>query len=179
MKNLNKLLYAASYAAQKHTAQRRKGERCEPYINHPLEVANLIANIGAIDDAEILTAALLHDIVEDCGVSNGEIAEIFGERIASYVAEVTDDKSLEKAERKRLQIEHAPHLSSGAKVIKLADKISNVKDMTDSPPDWPMERRSAYIDWSVAVVAGLRGVNGQLESRFDSQVQRARRELSL
>jgi GTP diphosphokinase / guanosine-3',5'-bis(diphosphate) 3'-diphosphatase len=176
--NLNNLLHAASFAAQKHTGQKRKGERGEPYINHPLEVANLIANIGGIDDIDVLMAAILHDTVEDCGVSGEEIALLFGEKVAGYVLEVTDDKSLPKAERKRLQVEHAPHLSQGAKIVKLADKISNINDITNSPPaDWTIERRREYVDWGVAVVAGLRGVNESLEAHFDSLVSRARQQL--
>jgi GTP diphosphokinase / guanosine-3',5'-bis(diphosphate) 3'-diphosphatase len=173
--NLKKLLQAASFSAQKHTGQRRKGERGEPYINHPLEVANLIASIGAVDDYDILIAAILHDTVEDCGVTREEIEELFGEKVAGYVMEVTDDKSLPKAERKRLQVEHAPHLSPGAKIVKLADKISNIADITNSPPaDWSVERRLAYIEWGVDVVAGLRGANGPLEKYFDELVERAR-----
>jgi GTP diphosphokinase / guanosine-3',5'-bis(diphosphate) 3'-diphosphatase len=176
--NLNNLLHAASFAAQKHTGQKRKGERGEPYINHPLEVANLIANIGGVDDIDVLMAAILHDTVEDCGVSGEEIALLFGDEVAGYVLEVTDDKSLPKAERKRQQVEHAPHLSHGAKIVKLADKISNINDITNSPPaDWTIERRREYVDWGIAVVAGLRGVNESLEAHFDSLVARAKRRL--
>ena len=173
--NLNKLLHAASFAAKKHTNQKRKGAAGEPYINHPLEVANLIANVGGVDDHDILIAAILHDTVEDCGVTREEVAEMFGETVAGYVMEVTDDKSLPKAERKRLQVEHAPHLSPGAKIVKLADKISNITDIANSPPaDWPVQRRLEYIDWGVAVVDGLRGANAELEEHFERLVERAR-----
>ena len=177
--NLQLLLRAASFAAQKHTDQKRKGERGEPYINHPLEVANLIANVGEVDDLDVLIAAILHDTVEDSSVTREEIAEKFGDTVANYVMEVTDDKSLPKAERKRLQVEHAPHLSLGAKTVKLADKISNISDITNSPPaDWPVERRLAYIEWGIAVVNGLRGVNGPLEAHFDSLVERAKAKVA-
>ena len=177
--HLNNLLHAASFAAQKHKTQKRKGENGEPYINHPLEVANLLANIGGIDDIDILMAAVLHDTVEDCGVTGDEISVLFGDTVAGYVLEVTDDKGLEKAERKRLQIEHAPHLSPGAKAVKLADKISNITDVTNNPPSgWSAERRREYIEWGVAVVAGLRGVNESLEAHFDSLVARARTMLN-
>lgn len=178
MNTITNLLHAASFAARCHTGQKRKGERGEPYINHPLEVANLIANIGGVDDIEILMAAILHDTVEDCGVTGEEIALLFGERVARYVLELTDDKSLPKAERKQLQVEHAPHLSPEAKIVKLADKISNITDITNSPPaDWPVDRRREYIEWGVSVVAGLRGVNDGLEAHFDSLVARALRIL--
>ena len=173
--DLNKLLQAASFAAKKHTNQKRKGEAGEPYINHPLEVANLIANVGGVEEMDILIASILHDTVEDCGVTRDEIAEAFGEAVAGYVTEVTDDKSLPKAERKRLQVEHAPHLSHGAKIVKLADKISNITDIANSPPaDWPVERRLEYIDWGISVVEGLRGANAELEAYFDQLVERAR-----
>lgn len=179
MNQLNNLLHAASFAAQKHKTQKRKGENGEPYINHPLEVASLLANIGGIDDIDILMAAMLHDTVEDCGVSEEELRLLFGATVAAYVLEVTDDKGLEKAERKRLQIEHAPHLSPGAKAVKLADKISNITDVTNNPPaGWSTERRREYIEWGVAVVAGLRGVNEPLEAHFDSLVARARNTLN-
>ncbi|MEO5857602.1 MAG: HD domain-containing protein [Pyrinomonadaceae bacterium] len=169
---MNNLLHAASFAAQAHTGQTRKGERGEPYINHPLEVANLIANVGGVTDIDVLMAAILHDTVEDCGVTGEEIANLFGKTIAGYVLEVTDDKSLPKVERKRLQIEHAPHLSAGAKTVKLADKISNINDITNSPPaDWSTERRREYIEWGASVVAGLRGVNQPLEKHFDELVK--------
>ncbi len=174
MNTLDKILHAASFAAQKHTGQRRKGEDSEPYINHPLEVANLLANAGGIGDADVLIAAILHDTVEDTGVEPDEITAIWGERVTSLVLEVTDDKSLPKAERKRKQVEHAPHLSPEAKTIKLADKISNIRDVTNSPPaDWEIERCIAYVDWGREVVAGLRGANTELERVFDEAAEMA------
>ena len=175
MNDLSKLLQAASFAAKKHRYQKRKGDDAEPYVNHPLEVANLLANVGKIDDYDILIAAVLHDTVEDTETTPEELTELFGARVCGYVLEVTDDKSLEKAERKQLQVEHAPHLSEGAKQIKLGDKISNITDVTNNPPaGWSRERKIEYIDWGTRVVAGLRGVNEDLESYFDETVRRAR-----
>jgi guanosine-3',5'-bis(diphosphate) 3'-pyrophosphohydrolase len=179
MNTINKLLEAASFAAQRHTGHYRKGNDNQPYINHPLEVANLLANVGGIDDVDVLIAAILHDTVEDVGVKPEEIRGRFGERVTGIVLEVTDDKSLEKAERKRLQVEHAPHLSPEAKVVKLADKISNITDVTNNPPaDWPLERRREYIDWGEAVVKGLRGSNASLESKFDDIVKSSRQAMT-
>ena len=179
MNNLNKTLHAARFAAEKHTGHFRKGSRREPYINHPIEVANMIANVGMIDDEDILSAALLHDTVEDCGVLPEEITEKFGETVAAYVMEVTDDKQLPKHERKQLQIEHAPHLSYGAKVIKLADKISNVRDVIASPAeDWDKQRRVEYVQWAVNVVEGLRGSSDQLDELFDEVVAMANDRLA-
>ena len=175
MNNLATLLQAASFAAKKHRYQKRKGDDAEPYVNHPLEVANLLANVGQIDDYDILIAAVLHDTVEDTETTREELTELFGEKVCGYVLEVTDDKSLPKAERKQRQVEHAPHLSTGAKQIKLGDKISNITDVTNNPPaGWSKERKIEYIDWGERVVAGLRGVNERLENYFDETVRKAR-----
>lgn len=177
MNDLSKLLQAASFAAKKHRYQKRKGDDAEPYVNHPLEVANLLANVGKVSDYDILIAAVLHDTVEDTKTTPEEITGLFGETVSGYVLEVTDDKSLPKDERKQKQIEHAPHLTDGAKQIKLGDKISNITDVTNNPPaGWSKERRLEYIDWGEKVVAGLRGVNANLESYFDETVRRARAE---
>ncbi len=179
MNSLATILDAASFAAKKHTGQKRKGSDGEPYINHPIEVANLLVSVGKIEDDDMIVAALLHDTVEDCGVSHEEIEENFGTVVASYVRELTDDKSLPKEERKNLQIEHAPHLSHGAKQIKLADKISNIRDVIENPPDgWDVQRRREYVEWGEKVVAGLRGANPGLESLFDSVVSSARAQLT-
>ena len=173
--DLRTLLRAASFAARKHTGQKRKGANEEPYINHPLEVANLLANIGKVADYDILIAALLHDTIEDVGVRKEELADLFGERVAGFVAEVTDDKSLPKQRRKELQVEHAPHLSTGAKQIKLADKISNITDIMNSPPsDWSQQRKIEYVEWGESVVAGLRGANEHLEKYFDETAAQAK-----
>lgn len=175
MNNLPKLLEAASFAARKHTGQRRKGADGAPYINHPLEVANLLINVGGVTDFDVLIAALLHDTIEDTGTSREEIAEKFGENVASIVSEVTDDKSQPKNVRKEKQVEHAPHLSTGAKQLKMGDKISNITDILKNPPaDWSKERRLEYIDWGERVFAGLRGANENLERYFDELVATAK-----
>lgn len=177
MNNLAKLLQAASFAAKKHRYQKRKGDDAEPYINHPLEVANLLANVGKVEDFDILIAAVLHDTVEDTETSPAELTELFGAAVCGYVLEVTDDKSLPKEERKLKQIEHAPHLSGGAKQVKLGDKISNITDVMNNPPaGWSAQRRLEYINWGEKVVAGLRGVNTGLEKHFDELVQKAKLE---
>ena len=178
MNNTAKLLQAARFASAKHVSQKRKGNDGEPYINHPLEVANLLANVGKVEDHDILIAALLHDTVEDTETTEAEITELFGESVTKMVLEVSDDKSLPKAERKQKQIEHAPHLSVGAKHIKLGDKISNIGDVMKNPPDgWSNERRREYVEWGEKVVAGLRGTNENLEKHFDELVAQAKSEL--
>jgi guanosine-3',5'-bis(diphosphate) 3'-pyrophosphohydrolase len=161
------ILRAAAFAAERHRGQRRKGADASPYINHPLALANLLCECGERDPT-ILMAALLHDTVEDTGTTLTEIEQVFGGRVAAIVGEVTDDKSLPKSERKSLQIEHAAHLSAAAKLVKLADKICNLRDMDTSPPiDWPLERRREYFDWAKQVVDRMRGTHVQLEELFD------------
>jgi guanosine-3',5'-bis(diphosphate) 3'-pyrophosphohydrolase len=162
---MNRILQAASFAATKHTGQRRKNAAAGPYINHPIEVAEHLSTVGGITDEDILIAALLHDTVEDTDTTREEIAEWFGENVASLVMECTDDKSLPKQERKRLQIVNAPHKSPGAKQIKLADKTCNLRTMVEDPPaDWPLQRQIEYFEWAEKVVAGLLGQNEALDA---------------
>jgi len=163
------ILKALEFAATKHRDQRRKDREASPYINHPIALANVLCNEGGVTDVEVICAALLHDTVEDTETSVTELEELFGKRISSIVREVSDDKRLPKAERKRLQIEHAGALSDGAKLVKLADKICNLRDVLTSPPaDWPLPRRQEYFDWAKQVVDRIRGMNGKLEAIFDA-----------
>lgn len=163
------LLDAALFAAQKHRHQRRKDAAASPYINHPLAVAHILANEGGIEDPVVLIAALLHDTIEDTDTTAGELKEKFGEEIAEIVLEVSDDKDLPARERKRLQVEHARSASPKAKLVKLADKIANLRDLGHSPPaGWPLARKQDYFDWAKAVVDGLRGINPRLEAAFDA-----------
>ena len=165
------LLQALKFAAEKHRKHKRKGVEASPYINHPIEVAEVLATSGQIDDLTTLQAAILHDTIEDTDTTESDLEKLFGAEVAKVVSEVTDDKSLPKQERKRLQIEHAPHLSDRAKQIKIADKTCNVRDVGSKPPaDWDEVRRKEYFDWAEAVVAGCRGVNKGLEDYFDECV---------
>lgn len=162
------VLRAATFAADKHRGQRRKDAEASPYINHPLALASVLTNEGKISDTNVIAAALLHDTVEDTETTIEELQAAFGIEIAEIVAEVTDDKSLPKAERKRLQVVKSAAKSDGAKLVKLADKICNLRDIVASPPpDWPVERRQAYFDWAEQVIAGTRGVCPALEQAFD------------
>jgi (p)ppGpp synthase/HD superfamily hydrolase len=159
---------ACRLAAERHAGQKRKGATGEPYLNHLAEVAELVAEATGGGDPHLVAAAYLHDAVEDTATTRAELAERFGQDVADLVAEVTDDKSLPKAERKRLQIEHAPGLTPRAKVLKLADKTSNLRALAASPPvDWSVERRRDYVAWGRDVVTGLRGACPWLEARFD------------
>jgi guanosine-3',5'-bis(diphosphate) 3'-pyrophosphohydrolase len=167
MAGMDTVFEALEFAAQKHGDQRRKDPEASPYINHPIALAHILWGAG-VQDPVVITAALLHDTVEDTETTEEELVEHFGRNVASVVMEVTDDKNLRKSERKALQIEHAPHLSREAKLVKLADKISNVRDVGSKPPtDWTLERRREYFDWAKRVVDGLRGVDPRLERLFD------------
>ncbi|MBN2062731.1 MAG: bifunctional (p)ppGpp synthetase/guanosine-3',5'-bis(diphosphate) 3'-pyrophosphohydrolase [Deltaproteobacteria bacterium] len=169
------LLKSLEFAAEKHRNDRRKGADRSPYINHPIEVASILANIGGVYNISILAAAILHDTIEDTDTSPNEVEKAFGREICSMVKEVTDDKSLSRVKRKRLQVENAPLLSTAAKLIEIADKISNIREVTDNPPSrWSLKRRREYVDWAERVVAGCRGVNQGLETFFDQVLRRAR-----
>ena len=167
------LLKALAFAAHKHRDQRRKDADASPYINHPIALADVLVNEGGVNDFEVLCAALLHDTVEDTATTHEELVDAFGPRIARIVAEVTDDKTLPKADRKRLQIEHAPSISREAKLVKLADKLVNLRDVAERPPaKWDLARRREYFDWARQVVEGMRGTHPRLEAAFDAAYAR-------
>ena len=172
------ILRVIDFAARKHRDQRRKDKEASPYINHPISVSLLLAEIGGITDPEVLSAAILHDTLEDTDTTPEELEAAFGKRIRKLVEEVTDDKRLRKAERKQRQIDHASQLSADAVSIKLGDKISNVLDVTHSPPkDWDLQRRREYLDWAEAVVNNCSRVNSALETYFAQVLEAGRRRL--
>ena len=174
------LARAYDFAARMHVGQTRKGAAAEPYINHSCEVGELLAQACGGADAVLIAGGVLHDTVEDTAATGGELAAMFGDEIAALVMEVTDDKSLPKAERKRLQIVHAAAASPRAKMLKLADKTSNLRSLVASPPvGWPVTRCADYIDWSEAVVAGCRGHNAWLEETYDAATGAARSSLGV
>jgi guanosine-3',5'-bis(diphosphate) 3'-pyrophosphohydrolase len=176
--DLSIILKAVKFAAYKHRMQRRKGREASPYINHPIDVAELLWRVGGVRDVNTLVAALLHDTIEDTNATPADIEAEFGSDVVALVLEVSDDMTLPKAVRKRLQVQHAPHLSSGAKQIKLADKINNVCDIIYAPPaGWSLQRRIEYLDWADRVVAGLRGTNRQLEDCYDEAMRKARAQM--
>lgn len=168
-RELKLLLKALAFAAHKHKDQRRKDVEASPYINHPISLANILCNEGHVTDIEVICGALLHDTVEDTDTEAEELEREFGKTIRDIVMDVTDDKTLHPKERKQRQISHAAQASKQAKLVKLADKISNVRDMLHAPPaNWDLARRRAYFDWAKAVVDQLRGVHPQLEASFDA-----------
>ncbi len=170
---MNSIIHALAFAAEKHRHQRRKDVDASPYINHPIALAEILANEAGVEDEKVLQAAILHDTIEDTETTAQELAEHFGDDVAAIVLEVTDDKSLSKAERKRLQIEHAATISRRAKLVKLADKIANLRDIATSPPaGWSVQRQREYFAWAKAVVDGLRGTHPTLERIFEEAHRR-------
>jgi guanosine-3',5'-bis(diphosphate) 3'-pyrophosphohydrolase len=167
------VISALGFAAEAHRRQQRKdGET--PYINHPIRLLQVLVDTGGVSDPVLLAAAALHDVVEDCGVGLPEIEARFGTEVMLVVGEVTDDRSLPKAERKAAQVAKAPHLSLRARHLKLADKICNLHDILEAPPaNWSNARKAQYFDWAAEVVEGLRGTSQPLEAAFDA-LMRAR-----
>jgi (p)ppGpp synthase/HD superfamily hydrolase len=170
---LQRILAAAHFAAQRHAGQRRKGLAGEPYINHLIEVAELVAASSEMVDTNLMMAAFLHDTVEDTGVTRDELEDLFGSDVAGLVMEVTDDKSLPKEKRKALQVQGAPKKSPRAQTLKLADKISNLRSILSSPPpDWSAQRKREYFEWARDVISGLSSPNKRLKEEFDQTYAR-------
>jgi guanosine-3',5'-bis(diphosphate) 3'-pyrophosphohydrolase len=163
------VLQAAAFAAEKHRNGRRKDAEASPYINHPIQLAYILVQAD-IEDPIVLAAALLHDTIEDTNTTHDEIEIVFGHEIANIVVECSDDKTLDKLERKQAQVDKAAHISKRAKLVKLADKIANVSDIDGAPPaGWSLERKREYFDWAKRVVDKMRGVHPKLEARFDAE----------
>ncbi len=164
------LLRALAFAAHKHRGQRRKDVEASPYINHPIALANILCNEAHVTDVSVICGALLHDTVEDTETTEAELVREFGAAIAGIVMDVTDDKTLAKDARKEQQVEHAAHIRDEAKLVKLADKISNLRDVVNAPPaGWDLQRRRDYFDWAKRVIERLRGAHAPLEAIFDRE----------
>lgn len=160
---------ALAFAAHKHRDQRRKDEHASPYINHPIALAGVLVNEAGVQDPAVICGALLHDTVEDTETTPEELEAVFGAQIRAIVMDVTDDKALDKDVRKQRQVEHAAHACREAKLVKLADKICNLRDICSRPPtDWSLERKQQYFDWAKAVVDRIRGTHPGLEQLFDA-----------
>jgi guanosine-3',5'-bis(diphosphate) 3'-pyrophosphohydrolase len=162
------ILKALEFAAHKHRHQKRKDKEASPYINHPIALANVLWEEGGVTDPVVIAAALLHDTIEDTKTTWQELRGAFGDELAEIVLEVTDVKWISKALRKRLQESRARHASERAKLVKLADKIVNLRDVAAHPPvDWDLARRREYFEWAKKVIDRLRGAHPLLERRFD------------
>ena len=180
MKQMLLVMRAADFAARRHVDQRRKGRAREPYLNHLAEVAFLLADTASEPDPQLIAAGWLHDTLEDTATSKEELEALFGKEVTRIVSEVTDDKSLPKAERKRLQVENTAKKSREARLLKLADKTSNLRSLAKSPPeDWDRRRLAEYGEWAKAVVASCRGLNAALEDAFDQAAAEFAAKLAL
>lgn len=167
------VLKAAAFAAERHRRQRRKDLHATPYINHPLALASVLSVEAGVTDPEVLAAALLHDTLEDTETTASELREAFGERVAAIVDEVTDEPDIDDDLRRQRQVDRAGQLSLGARLVKLADNIANLRDVAERPPHaWGLTRKRDYFDWTARVVAGLRGTHPVLESLFDQAQSR-------
>jgi guanosine-3',5'-bis(diphosphate) 3'-pyrophosphohydrolase len=181
--SLDRLIDALDYAARQHSDQRRKGTEKAPYINHPIALLRILAVEAGVHDMDVLSAAVLHDVIEDCSGTKQEFIDVrreeigisFGAQVLAIVEAVTDDKSLPKAARKQAQIEHTAHLPREAKLVKLAEKIANVRDIASCPPkNWEPARIEEYFGWAAQVVAAMRGTDAKLEALFDAALDEAR-----
>ncbi len=171
------LAKAYNFAAQCHETQCRKGERAEPYINHLTEVAELVAQATDGQDIALIAAAVLHDTIEDTKTSYDDLVREFGNDIAGLVQEATDDTALPKQTRKQMQIDHAPDKTDRAKILKLADKISNIRSIAYGPPDWPLSRKKEYLSWSDQVAMGLKGANVWIDTLYEDTSKLVQKEL--
>jgi guanosine-3',5'-bis(diphosphate) 3'-pyrophosphohydrolase len=170
--SLKPIFQVLAFAARKHSRQRRKDLEASPYINHPIDLAQVLVNEADIVEGDVICAALLHDVLEDTETSGEELEACFGPAIRRIVEEVSDDKSLSKEARKRLQIEHAGSASYAARLVKLADKLCNIRDILNAPPaNWPLGRRREYLYWAKEVVDQIRGTHKGLEGLFDTAYQ--------
>ena len=178
MNNTSLIKKALALATEKHKNHTRLAKKKSPYIAHPIAVRHILSDVGGVEDAEVLAAALLHDTLEDTPTTREELIENFGQMVCSLVEEVSDDKTLPRQTRKDLQIQHAPQLSEGAVLIKLGDKISNVTDITHTPPtNWDSSRRLEYFDWAEKVINNCPKVNTSLEKYFKDSIQKGREKL--
>ncbi|GAA5955097.1 hypothetical protein JCM8115_001850 [Rhodotorula mucilaginosa] len=172
---LTQLLEAAHFAAVAHSQQRRKSAARPAYIQHPIHVALLLASpessLYPNPPVEILQAAVLHDTIEDTDVTAQDLEQKFGKEVTTIVLECSDDKNLDKAQRKQAQIDSAPHKSDAAKHVKLADKLSNLRDLMSAdgrPSGWPVERIQEYFVWAKMVTDACRSVNPGLAEELET-----------
>lgn len=169
--NLEFIFTALEFAAVKHQFQKRKGAAGIPYVNHLIEVAALLTRQIDNPSADLLTAAILHDVIEDTDAKKEDIQKKFGKKVLDIVLEVTDDMRLPSSERKALQIKHAKDLSYEARCIKIADKTCNIRDILFTRIKWSRKRKIKYIQWAIHVVNQIRDTHSGLVAEFDRIVK--------
>jgi (p)ppGpp synthase/HD superfamily hydrolase len=171
------LARAYAFAAVRHAGQKRNAAGDEPYLHHLIEVANLLAYATDGADPVLVAGGVLHDVLEDTPTTPAELSSLFGPEVAALVAEVTDPEGVTEAERRQRQVKHAPHLSDRARLLKIADKTSNIRErLATRPPGKTDQDIRDYVDWGAAVVAGCRGFNARLEDAFDAAYEAAIRK---
>lgn len=175
--SLKIFLKALNFSAEQHKLQKRKGDNGVPYINHPIQVVALLSEYESETNYKLLTAAILHDVIEDTTVNKNDVKRYFGDEVANLVSEVTDNMLLPKQIRKSMQVKKAGDLSREAKLIKIADKTCNLKDIVNLGDTWDVKRKKAYFEWAKKVVDQCRGVNSQLEEYFDKVYREGKEEL--
>lgn len=159
----NKLLLALEYANKMHAGQTRRDLAATPYIIHPLQVCSNLWHIGQVRNANILMAALLHDTLEDTKATAEELEKLFGTRVCITVQEVTNDPALNSEQNKQRQIDHISFMSQDARLVKLADRLANIADLSQSTPNWLPEKIERYFEWGSKLLFGLQGTNTALE----------------
>ncbi len=169
---------ALAFAAEKHRSQHRKGWQHVPYINHPIEVARLITDIGEVTNNGCIQAAFLHDILEDTDTTENEIEHLFGKNVLNLIMELTDDKSLPSDKQKELQLITASALSPLAKTIRIADKIANITDMMTYPIWWSKRKKTNYLSWANEVVKACADANPKLAAHFFKLYEKYHSELA-
>jgi GTP diphosphokinase / guanosine-3',5'-bis(diphosphate) 3'-diphosphatase len=172
---MDKIVIAAlRFAAFKHRYQQRQSgdDQPIPYLNHPIEVMGILSEAG-ITDPNILSAALLHDTLEDTETTIDELTDAFGPIITGLVIEATDDQAPPRAERYAAQIAKVPSYSHDAKLIKIADRIANIRDSLVPPKTWSRERQLGHFAQSQTIVNLMRGTHAVLESMYDAAYQDA------
>jgi GTP diphosphokinase / guanosine-3',5'-bis(diphosphate) 3'-diphosphatase len=170
-----RLLSAIRFAAERHRDDRRKGETAAPYINHPITVADQLAEQGLGDDIELLMAAVLHDVIEDTDATYDDLNRQFGSRVAGIVLEVSDDKTLEKEARRQKVVDSIGKKSREARLIKLSDLRANVHDIVHYPPKWTVERKLNYLRWAERVAVAIAGTHPGLEEALNTELKAAMR----
>jgi hypothetical protein len=171
------LIQAISFAATKHQGQFRKDAAATPYIIHPIGVARSLWEEGKVRNLNVLLAALLHDTLEDTETSSEELGKLFGSRVSSTVEELTNDPNLSTEQNKQRQIDHACMLSLNAQLVKLADRLYNVRDLRNLPSNWGKEKVRSYLMWGEKLLKALKGTNQPLEELLGKEIAEQRSAL--
>ena len=166
------ILKALNFAREKHEGQFRKDEFQRPYIVHPVGVYGLLFNAG-IENEDVLCAALLHDTIEDTNTTFDELAIEFNIEVAGLVGEVTNNPAISKAKQKLMQLEDAPYMTNGARLVRFADKINNLNDIAEFPPvGWDKAKKDRYVEFCKELIPLLNIDNEYLNKKFKEAIKK-------